>query len=194
MRQGVLYGAGHSVGFGKSTDKGNTWTVYKTAQGLPSDVVYRIEFDALNRIYLGTAAGLAFTDNDGTTWTTKNVADGLPNAVANGISIEGSNVLAFYQYGGGGLAISRDRAQTFQLLDLTQVGLSTNVIGDAAIHNNVIYLSLDDGSFAMSFDFGQTWEKLTDPDAYALTPYNQITVYQGRLFLKSNSTLVELRD
>lgn len=117
-----------NVGLARYSDQKRTWSYYTRADGLPSDQVQALAFDAKGNIYVATQCdGLAIAEaaNEYSKWRivgSSNVADvananqlpasrGLPSILLNDVLVTKSGVV--YVATDSGLAWSKDSGQTW---------------------------------------------------------------------------------
>jgi photosystem II stability/assembly factor-like uncharacterized protein len=186
---GRLYGGGYGTGFGYSDDKGMTWSVFKTPQGLPSNIVRRIAFGQNGRIFVATDGGLAFTDDLGANWQTKGVAQGLVDAETYDILIEGTRV---YTWKNSDYAVSTDNGASFQPVSLLAKGLPINRLIALAAHGDTLYAGLDHGIFAMSLDAGETWAYMPETESGLPNYIRTFHIWDDHFVLNTDSGLFEL--
>lgn len=191
LRNGALYGSGYGSGFGKSLDKGQTWTVVKTPQGgLPNDTILNFAFDKTGKIFAATFDGLAISSDDGANWQVKRMAQGMPNASINGV-IELDGTIVAWSNESKDFALSTDGGTTFKLIDLSTLGLPSDIVHGMALYDGVIYAGLGKNTFAMSIDQGKTWEFILDSDTSPQFEYRKMDISQDRFLLVSESALSE---
>ena len=85
---------------GVSKYDGNTWTTYRTTDGLAADYVQALAIDRRGDIWFGTDYG-GVSKYDGSTWTTYATAEGLTSNDVTAIAIDGPSRIWFGTCGGG---------------------------------------------------------------------------------------------
>jgi ligand-binding sensor domain-containing protein len=130
---GVAIGSDNVKWFGTADGvakfSNNTWTVYKSEQGLVSNYTNCVAVDNQNNLWVGTDLGVS--KFDGTTWTTFTTADGLIDNAIVSIAVAPDNAVWFATYAG----VSKLSADTWTSFTTTQ-GLPTNAINTIAFDAN----------------------------------------------------------
>ncbi|MFH1045669.1 MAG: hypothetical protein V1727_01745 [Candidatus Omnitrophota bacterium] len=166
-----------------TNNQGLAWENVFTRSSATAQNVYCLAADPLDakRVYIGTGAGLYYSDDAAATWSKGN--GGLPNSPVRSICIHPNTAQTIYLANAYGLFKSIDRANSWQRLFLTshrlydeensaqeeqgeenpdESGDSQNLITCIAIDQRKtknIYLATTQGVF-FSGDAGGSWNKL----------------------------------
>lgn len=129
-------------GLGVSSDGGQSWQNYTTAEGLPANNV-RVVKVVGDKLYIGTASGgIAVTDKDFSSFEYFNNTDhGISNSVDDLCVFGDTIVSATYLHGSD---VSHDGGQTWQRINTTQ-GLAGNGSNHISCDEVNIYISAPQG-------------------------------------------------
>lgn len=170
--------AATDYGLALSVNKGVTFTLRTTAQGLGSDTVRDLVLDN-GLLYAATASGLSISNNDGATFT--NHTTGLASTSVNAIAVSGTTVYAATD---SGLAISSDGGQSFSVTRTTANGLGSNYVGRVVVSGSTVYVGTGEyssatNSFAVSINGGTSFTPHIVSAAH--TDLRVDTTYEARL-------------
>ena len=149
----TLYAGTKEAGIFKSTNKGKTW------QSITSEPLHYDVWSILtnqNRLFVGTSAGLFFTDNDGGTWQKAN----LPRATTHhriilALAAQGSKILAGSN---SFIYLSDDSGETWEAIRLPTHLNVTSI----KIHGNRWIIGTSGHGLYVSQD-GKDWEVYDKP-------------------------------
>jgi hypothetical protein len=153
VASGYRVWAASDAGVAVSADKGWTFALKTTADGLGSNSVRALLLDGTT-LYAATANGVSISTDLGASFS--NHTSGLPSPSVNAIAVSGSTVYAATD---AGLAISSDGGQTFPTVRNTGNGLGSNYLGEIVFDGIRLYagtgepwISGASNSFSVSTD------------------------------------------
>ncbi|HEX2691840.1 MAG TPA: Ig-like domain-containing protein [Kofleriaceae bacterium] len=145
-------------GLAVSVNKGVTFTLRTTAQGLGSNTVRDLVLDN-GLLYAATAIGLSISNDDGVTFT--NHTTGLASTSVNAIAVSGTTVYAATD---SGLSISNGGGQSFSVTRTTANGLGSNFVNRVVVSGSNVYVGTGEpfisgatNSFAVSTNGGTSF-------------------------------------
>ncbi|HNL75848.1 MAG TPA: putative Ig domain-containing protein, partial [Leptospiraceae bacterium] len=131
----IIYGGKGTGGVIISSDGGNSYLTYTTANGLGSNSVNWIYVSGSN-VYVATAGGVSISTNGGTSYTNYTTANGLGNNNVTGVFASVSNVYAATD---GGLSISTNGGTSYTNYT-TANGLGSNLTYSVYASGSNVYV------------------------------------------------------
>ncbi len=126
-------------------------------------------------IWLATGNGVSGTSDGGTSWITFNEQTGFTHSSISAMTGDGERLWAATSYDtlvtgnslpvGGGIQITADFGDNWQLIDSTQFSRVGKVAYDLAVYDSSTWAACFYGGLVRSLDYGQTWENIFIDDA-----------------------------
>ncbi len=183
------YAISRSGKIAKTTNGGLTWTTLNISISL---ALKKIHFVNSN---LGFAIGsnqsgnyVLKTNNAGQTWTTTNLSNSVDNSVN---SIYFKNESVGFIVGNKLFKKTIDGGQTWS--DVTSVPKENN-FQDIMFQkqSNLGYLTLNTNEYFKTSDGGTTWSSIKT--TFSQENFSQIQIIEGKLYLKSNSKIININS